>query len=333
MMRNLAMLACMLAIGCGGGGGDPDAGAPDADIETPEERGLYIVNNVGVCNFCHTPLNEDGTRDLTRLLAGWDCFADIDPVTDNFGCVSSRNLTNHETGLANATDQQIRDALTMGMRTDGKTLTPIMPYWIFHNMTSDDIDAVIAYLRTVPGVDHTVAVNEEPWFSMNENGPAAQGIDAADIPAPETSDPNYDSAMNGRYLTSMAGLCIDCHTPRTMPPEPVPVDMTMPFAGGNMFPAQELGLLVPPYPAIVTTRNLTPHATGLEGFTAEDIMEAISEGRDQDGNAVCAGTHGNGISPYAGLTDQDLADIANYILTLAPIDNDTGENCAGPPVP
>ena len=86
-----------------------DAAPPDM-LDIKVERGRYLMNNVGLCTFCHTPLNPDGTRDMTRLLAGWDCFVDIEPADPNVGCLSSRNLTNHETGLKNATDEQIMEA-------------------------------------------------------------------------------------------------------------------------------------------------------------------------------------------------------------------------------
>jgi hypothetical protein len=151
-----------ILVGCGDNTKLPaDAPPPDAG-RTQIERGRYIMNTLAACTFCHTPLNPDGTRDLTRLFAGVDCFVDIDP-TPGVGCISSRNLTNDPTGLMNATDAQIKNAIKNGVRTDGKTLAPVMPYWVFHNMMDSDVDAIVAYLRTVPGVNHTVQANEPPW--------------------------------------------------------------------------------------------------------------------------------------------------------------------------
>ncbi|MDB4964243.1 MAG: putative diheme cytochrome c-553 [Myxococcales bacterium] len=348
----LRLVAVMLlAVGCGDNikpvsvdsGPVPDAGRSEV------ERGRYIMNTLGACTFCHTPLNPDGSRNLTKLFAGWSCsetipFLDVVPAAmdpgGNVGCLSSRNLTNHSTGLANATDQQIKDAIRLGTRTDGKKLVPVMPYYIFHNMADADLDAIIAYLRTVPGVDNPIAPNQEPWLSINDGTTVATPIDPATIPMP-AAGPDQASALRGRYLSSMVGLCIDCHTPEPapvgnppMPPLfPRPIDMTRPYAGGRMFPKEALGLLDPSYPAVINVRNLTPHATGLAGFTVPQIKAAIADGKDPMGNAVCAGTHGSGISPYAALDDQDLTDIANYIASLPPIDSNTGANCAGPPVP
>ena len=76
-----------------------------------------------------------------------------------------------------------------------------------------------------------------------------------------------------------------------------------------------------------------PDATGLAGWSMQQIEDAISKGKDQMGNAVCAATHGSMISPYAALTQEDLDDITTYIMNLPPAANDTGSDCAGPPVP
>ncbi|CAN5910955.1 hypothetical protein BH11MYX3_BH11MYX3_14900 [soil metagenome] len=345
-----------MAAGCGDNlPAKPDSGRVQVDAgRSPVARGRYIMNTLGACTFCHTPLNPDGSRDLTKLFAGVDCFVDIDP-TPGVGCVSTRNLTNHATGLKNVTDQQIKNAFTKGMRTDGKILTPIMPYYIFHNMTEDDQDAIVAYLRTVPGIDHTVAPNEPPWSLINDGNAGvcaslgtpgavpcvADSIDPATIPQPAASFPQLASAQRGRYLSAMVGLCIDCHTPELPhgpPPEfppffPRPIDMAKPFTGGRHFLREQLGLVDPSYPAVITARNLTPHATGLMGFTVTNIEAAIALGKDKDGKAVCAATHGSLVSPYAALDESDLEDIANYIASLAPVDHDTAPNCQGPPVP
>ena len=355
-----AQLVVVLAVmvGCG----DNLKAKPDASQELPDagrspvERGRYIMNTLGACTFCHTPLNPDGTRDTTRLFAGVDCFIDIDPPTAGSCCLSTRNLTNDVTGLKNATDQQIKDAFTKGKRTDGKTLSPVMPYYIFHNMTEDDQNAIVAYLRTVPAVSHTVAANEPPWSFINDGNATvcdmlgtgeavpcvADSIVPSSIPSPAAGFPSMASALRGRYLAGMAGLCIDCHTPELphvpvnnpIPPFfPRPIDMSKPYTGGRMFQKIDLGLIDPSYPAIITTRNLTPDATGLMGFTLNDVENAIARGKDREGKAVCAATHGSLISPYAALDDQDLEDISNYVLSLAPVVHDTTPNCQGPLVP
>jgi hypothetical protein len=340
------VIAAALAA-CGDNGNKTVDAKPDVAVDagqSPVDRGRYLMNDVAACGFCHTPLNPDGSRDLTRLFAGVDCLIDADGMPNNgFGCISSRNLTNDPTGLMNATDDQIKDAFRNGMRTDGKYIVPLMPYYVFHNMTDDDASAIVAYLRTVPGISHTVQANEEPWLDYNDNGPAATPISVDAIPLPSPSFGDQASAMRGRYLTSQVGLCIDCHTPRrcalgdTDPSctlnDEIRLEEDKEFWGGFSFTADQLGLQSPPYPMIINSRNLTPDATGLMGETAAQIKASIQQGKDPDGNAVCAATHGSMISPYAGMTDDDMNDVVNFIMSLAPVSNDTGSNCAGPAVP
>ncbi len=343
-------LGVMLAAAACGDGIDKQA--PDAAVDAPEfdyvARGQYIMNVTASCSFCHTPLLPNGTRDMTKLFAGVDCFVDLNSPDfmnnhDNVGCLSTRNLTNHETGLKNATDAQIKNAFLNGMRTDGKYIVPIMPYYIFHNMTDQDADSIVAYLRTVPGVDHQVTANEPPFSLYNDGDFAASGfpqvpyLTETEIPKPRGGD-NNESAMRGRYLAGTIGLCIDCHTPELVP-FGITLDTTKAFAGGKVFPKESLGLIDPlsTYPPLIATRNLTPDTTGLGGWTKDQIKLAIGEGRDRDNNQVCAATHGGVGAPYAALEDQDLDDIAEYLLYLDPIVNDTANdpaaaNCGVPPL-
>ena len=354
-MKLVTAMVVVALSACGGNDSKPvdapvaiDARGVDAG-QTPVERGRYIMNNVAACTFCHTPLNPDGTRDNTRLFAGIDCLADIPPCfgmpncnqapdpNDGFGCISSRNLTNDATGLKNATDAQIKDAFTNGHRTDGKSLAPVMPYYLLHNMTDADANAIVAYIRTIPAVVHTVKANEQPWASMNDSpNPVASPVDPSTIPMPVASFPNQAAALRGRYLASEVGLCIDCHTKDT-PMNPVPLDTAHFYQGGRVFSAEQLGLAGPgeggPYPATINTRNLTPDATGLMGWTSQQLKDAITKGKDQMGKAVCAATHGGVTASYAALDPADLDDIVAYLQSLAPAVNDTSPNCQGPAVP
>jgi mono/diheme cytochrome c family protein len=352
-----------LAAGCGD---NRDAtvvdASPDTSTQSPVERGQYIMNVLANCTFCHTPLRADGSRDTDKLLSGVDCFADITSPTftdngDGVGCVSTRNLTPDATGLLGKTDEQIKNAFRNGIRTDGKKLAPIMPYFIFHNMSDEDADAVVAYLRTIPPVSHTVKPNEWPWgcggtpppipnATCGAPGPLATFNDGS-LPQPpfiaESLIPlprggaNNASAMRGRYLSAQAGLCVDCHTPDVSDDfvgnlvGALTIDQTNFFSGGRVFPKGALGLLDPSYPPAIVTRNLTPDMTGLNGWTREQIQDAIAIGKDTNGNAVCAATHGGVISPYAALTDQDLGDIVEYIFNLPPIAHDTAAVNCGPP--
>lgn len=297
---------------------------PDAATIEPTVRGQYLVDHVAVCIDCHTPRNSDGSFDMTRYLAGLDCFLDIDPRQDGFGCLSTANLTNDVTGLMNRTDAQIKDMFLNGVRPNGEAMNAFMPYYSYHNMSDEDADAIVAFLRTVDGVDHQVAPNEAPWVSPVA---PAEPIDVADIPMPDVNDPNYESAMRGRYLATHVGACLECHTPPLDPQDmPVrPVDMTRPFAGGRSF----ANLSSPPFDTTISfAANLTSDATGLSGWTAEEIADVIKNGMDRDSDAICPPMPAGPMGQYVGLTDEDVQDIANYILSLPAVVNEVVGTCS-----
>ena len=301
------------------------AAPPDAGPVASIVRGQYIVDHLAACTACHTPRQKDGSPDPARYLAGVDCFIDIDPDT-SVGCLSSRNLTNHATGLMTRTDAQIKNMFQNGKRPDDSNLVPVMPYYLFHNMTDVDADSVVLYLRTVAGVDHTVAPNQVPFT------PPAQAAVPLD-PVNDIPQPTVDNAetQRGRYLASMVGLCIECHTPR-VGGDFGTFDKTKWFAGGEAFPAAALGLPTPPFPTLIVVKNITPHATGIAGYTQADVVKVLKMGLDKSGGPVCPPMPAGPMGEYAGLTDQDANDIAAYILALPPIDHAiTAEQCPLPP--
>jgi hypothetical protein len=46
--------------------------------------------------------------------------------------------------------REIKTAITHGKRKDGSPLKPPMGYGYYAKMTGGDLDAVVAYLRTLP---------------------------------------------------------------------------------------------------------------------------------------------------------------------------------------
>ncbi len=298
-----------------GGGVDPAAQVA---------RGKYLVDHVAACGDCHTPRLPTGAPDMAKYLSGVDCLFDVNGPEDA-GCVTSSNLTNDPTGLKNRTDSEIKTMFLDGKRPDGKFLAPVMPYFVFHNMKAEDADAIVAYLRTVTGVAHQAAAQEAPFDVIPG---ALPPIDPTKIPAATGA-----SAENGRYLAGMVGACLDCHTKDTAPGTVPPIDMAKPFAGNRAFPAALLGLPTPPFPETIYTANLTPHATGLQGWAPQDIVNVLKQGKDRDGGGICPPMPAGPMAAFGGLTDKDALDIATYISGLPATDNAvTGGNgsCVAP---
>jgi cytochrome c len=320
--------------GTGGTAGSAGTGgtAGDGGTETPAQRGEYLVKHVAACPDCHTPRKADGSPDTTKFLAGSPVFADLDPADTSIGAIGTPNLTDDDaTGLGTWTDAQIKRAFLDGIKKDGTPLFPIMPYYVLHNMSAADADAIVAYLRTVPAVNNAIPARQQLPFPFTQ--PAA--------PVPATSLPNttlastdakYASAQRGKYLAANVGVCMECHSPESAPGTPVPIDVAKLFLGKREFTRAQLGL-PPVFPASIFSRNLTPHANGIANWTPTDVRNALKNGSDKAGIPLCPPMPAGPMQAFGGLTDQDALDIGQYLTTLAPADNGVIANCSPPPPP
>jgi len=292
-------------------------------------RGDYVVRHVALCPFCHTPRDSMGYPDLSRFLAGDPSrpLVDIVPGDPTMGAVYVRNITpDTTTGIGSWTDEQIRNAFLNGLDDMGQPLHPAMPYWAFHNMSPEDADAVVAFLRTVHPVTQAVPDNQPLGFTLTAADPVPEAmIPHTTLPA---SDPNYASAEHGRYLAGNVGICAFCHTePSTG--STIPVNVALLFAGNRAFPTADMRLASPPWPTATYSANLTPHANGITGWTALDVRHALQMSVDPMGKLLCppmpAGPGGLG-----QLTDQDCLDIGYYLTTIPPVDAGPIPECTPP---
>ncbi|HET7201340.1 MAG TPA: c-type cytochrome [Burkholderiales bacterium] len=121
-----------------------DAPLPESAMSDPVKRGFYLVT-IGHCMECHTP-SVNGRRDFRNALGtGGERFE------GPFGVSVSRNITSHRTsGIGAWSNAEIKRAITQGVRRDGSRLKPPMGFAWYARMRAADIDAIVAYLRTVP---------------------------------------------------------------------------------------------------------------------------------------------------------------------------------------
>src|SRR5512140_1831117 len=145
------------------------AAAGAALAETPVERGSYLVNSVGACGNCHTP-RQQGVPDLSKKFSGG--FQTFD---EPWFTVKGANLTpDKETGLGNWSDDELRKTLLTGVRPNGVTLATVMPYPFYRMMLPGDVDAMIAYLRTVAAIRNAV---QAPSYKAQHLAVAVPGAD------------------------------------------------------------------------------------------------------------------------------------------------------------
>ena len=130
----------------------PAKGLPAPPMTDKVAYGRYVVTAEAHCFECHTPLGPNGQPDLSRLGAGGMEITLAPGMT-----VRTPNITSDpETGIGKWSDADIRKALTEGVTPTGQHLSPPMPFPWFKNMTADDLDAVIAFVRTIPPVANKV---------------------------------------------------------------------------------------------------------------------------------------------------------------------------------
>jgi mono/diheme cytochrome c family protein len=103
-------------------------------------RGKYLVNNVGMCGDCHTPMDRKGQPIKSRNLQG--SILMFKPTVPIPGWMEAAP------GIAglNWTDDESITFLTTGKRPNGTMTAPPMPQFRFNKA---DAAAVTAYLKSL----------------------------------------------------------------------------------------------------------------------------------------------------------------------------------------
>ncbi|MBS1661205.1 MAG: cytochrome c [Bacteroidetes bacterium] len=266
--------------------------APYPDItastdSTVIERGKHLVFGPAHCINCHNNSNPDSLieKGLPVSLSGG--FAFRLPV----GTIYSRNITpDKETGIGNFTDSQIARALRYGVHPDGTAVYDFMP---FHNMSDEDLRAVISYLRSQKPVSNPV-----PSHELNTMGHLVKAFLIKPV-GPEGTPPasvkEDSTAAYGKYLALSVAECSSCHTKRDLSG----AYLGEPFAGGNEIE----GYMTP---------NLTPDSSGrIARWTQQDFIARFRKGRLVPGSPMPWNAFGR-------MSDTELKAIYNYLRTVKP---------------
>jgi len=267
-------------------------------------KGRYVFAASAGC-ACHTepgePLNSGGRR-----------------YDGPFGSVYSSNITPHpDTGIGGWTDEQIIAAIRLGRRPKGERLVPVHPYPVFNGIAEGDLQALVAYLRSVPPVDRPNRPKQitVPLFERVFLPAWLAAFAPREVPPPRAPTSGVE---RGEYLVRTVGHCGECHTPRGLT---YAVDNSR-FLGGT--PAGPDGDPVP---------NITPDTeTGLT-WSVEEIVWFLETGNRPDGDVV-GGLMGEVIEGssvgYKDLTDADRLAIAQYLKSIPPITHAVTRGSAKP---
>jgi cytochrome c553 len=174
---------------------------PVADIKvagTPEQI-AHGEKFARTCTGCHSTTGN-------FPLSGQDFAADGPPL----GTLWAANLT--QAHFKDWSDGEIIRAIREGVSKDGRSLI-IMPSHLFHNFSDDDVQAIVAYLRSQPAVEPNTPPKQISVVGALMAGallPDDIFTHQAPIIQPVIAPPAGTTAEYGHYLSAVAG-CVECH--------------------------------------------------------------------------------------------------------------------------
>ena len=258
-----------------------------AAAQSAVERGSYLVNTIMTCANCHSP------KGPPAAVAGKDFSGGLrfnEPPFD----VTAPNITpDKETGIGNWTDAEIKTLLLTGKNRHGVPVAEIMPTAFYPILTPEDLNAIVAYLRSLPPIKSKVP---DPIYKVALPHHVFPGAEKAYSRA----DLN-DKLKKGFYLVTI-GHCMECHTPLTQSGLDVANSLGK---GGREFPG--------PW-GVSKSRNITSSkSSGIGDWTDAEIKTAITQGKRKDGTPLKGPM---GYEYYAKMTDADLDAVIVYLRTL-----------------
>jgi len=249
---------------------------------TPEQV-ASMGRKANLCSGCHSTqakLPLDGAKE------GFFSGSDGPP----FGMVQPPNLTPGGP-LKDWTDGEIIRAIREGIHKNGRALV-VMPSEVFHNMSDADVQALVAYLRSQPTVNHPTADTNLSVVAaiMVAAGIAPLQSNQPPITQPIVAPPAAVNPEYGKYLVSIMG-CQACHGSD--------------LAGGTPNPQ---GIPVGPNLTVIVPK-----------WSEADFLKTIKTGVDPSGKSLNPDE-----MPWkelsVALTDDELKAIFAQLKGLKPID-------------
>lgn len=255
-------------------------------------RGEYLAR-AGNCMPCHTQ-------------QGGPAFAGGRAIDTPFGAIHAPNLTPDEaTGIGRWSAGEFWRAMHNGRSRDGRLLYPAFPYTSYTHVTRADSDAIFAYLRSLPAVEHPNRPHALR-FPFNTQLALAAWRALFFRPGALVDQPGQSAQWNrGAYLVLGLGHCAACHTPRNA-------------LGAPRADAAFRGGLIPVQNWYAPALN-TVHEAAVSDWPMADVIALLK----------------TGVSPQAGvsgpmaevvfrslqyLSDDDLQAMAEYLRGLPPQD-------------
>ncbi len=261
--------------------------------KTPETvaRGEQIVNGLAACGFCHSLQGKvDSPLAGGRLLAAEE------------GGVRGPNITLARSGLHGWKEGDVVRLFRAHTRPDGSRLG-MSAHGGFEWLSDYDVGAIIAYLRSIPGLERTIEREGEGTtiglnpFSSSKGSREVKGY----VPAILAKYP----AAYGQYLADHQARCGVCHnTPST-------VLTSEDYWGGGAEISFDGETKVAP--------NITSSKeVGIGEWSPEDLRAFLTSGRNPRGEMI--DTRFCPIEFFAKAPSSDLEALVTYIRSVPGIE-------------
>jgi mono/diheme cytochrome c family protein len=262
---------------------------------TPDvEKGKYLLMAAG-CIGCHT--TQENFKNGILMSGGR-------ALKTPFGTFNSPNITSDAIhGIGRWTEANFIDALRNGMSPKGEHYLPVFPYTSFTQMKNEDMRHLWAYMKTVPAIQTQNKPHEAPLifrlrFSL---GPWKMINFKAGAFVPQK---DKDAIWNrGAYLVNALSHCGECHTPRNI-------------MGGLKSNLHLSGTKDGPDGDAVP--NITPHTTGIGGWSDDDLDTLFTIGMLPDGDFVSGGM-AEVVENIAKMTSEDRKAVMIYLKSTPSI--------------
>lgn len=208
-----------------------------------------------------------------------------------FGTITASNLTEFAADFSSADwDRAVRHGVTRR-----GTSVVFMPAVDFIGMSDRELGLIAGYVRSLPRVTRDLpATNLGMVARMVDLADGFELFPASAIDHGAVASPDPEPGRTLEYGQYLAALCTGCHGAH--------------FSGGPIPGAP---------PELGTPLNLTPHETGLAGWSEEQFRTVLREGRTPSGHQISPQQ-----MPYpslARMTDDEIGALFLYLQSLPPV--------------
>jgi len=259
----------------------------------PNAENGRILFYAGGCTSCHTTPNQS---DKLRLGGGY-------ALKSPFGTFHVPNISPHkQDGIGSWNINDFIRAMREGVSPDGRHYYPAFPYTSYQRMSREDLADLFAFMMSLPPVEGRAPGHELPFPYNIRRGIGLWKLAFLDG-KPFAPDPSKSAGWNrGAYLVNGPGHCAECHSERN-------------FAGAIIEERRFAG--GPDPEGRGTVPNITPHPSGIGGWTVDDLTTLLKTGETPNFDTV-GGPMGDVVRNTAQLPESDRQAMAEYLLSLPP---------------